>query len=366
MKILHRYIGKSLLLTIFATLMVMVGVLCLGNLLKIADLIAKGVAPILLAKFIWFLIIKMMQYALPMAILTGTLLVFGRLSSDNEITAMRASGIGLFSITYPILLLGILLTVLALYLNTTIIPINTFAMRNMRYEFTPKDPSAFLEPGRSTKFPGYDISIQSKVDGVFKKVVIHQHGKKHLIRTIIAERASFISSDDDRSFILRLEAGTMEEYDWKNPQISTHTTFDELNYPLDRQAMYDQHKNVRKRLYDMTTSELLRHRRELLSQGAPPSEICEITTEFQARLSMGVACLAFVLISIPLAIQAHRGSKSIGMAMSLVLLFFFYAFILYAEGTEDSPGQYPYLVVWLPNILYAGLGLFLMAKYTRI
>ena len=65
MKILHRYIGKSLLLTIFTTVLIMIGVLCMGNLLKIADLIAKGVDPLLLGKFIWFLIVKMMQYALP-------------------------------------------------------------------------------------------------------------------------------------------------------------------------------------------------------------------------------------------------------------------------------------------------------------
>jgi len=366
MKILHRYIGKSLLLTIFTTVLIMIGVLCMGNLLKIADLIAKGVNPLLLGKFIWFLIVKMMQYALPMAIATSTLLVFGRLSADNEITAMRASGIGLTGIIYPIIFLGVFLTILSLYLNAIVIPINTFAMRKMRYEFSLKDPALLLEPGRSISFPGYDISIQGKKDGLLQTVLINQHEKDKLTRTIIAESASFFTSDKEKKFILKLKNGTLEEYSSKNPQISTHTTFKELDYPLDLKAMYRDRDNIKKRLYDMTLPELIRHRRTLRKQGAPPSEICEITTELQERLSMGIACMAFVLVAIPLAIQAHRGSKSIGMAMSLGLLFFFYIFILYAEGVADSPGRYPYVVVWVPNVLYAVLGLSLMTRYTRI
>ena len=366
MKILHRYVGKSILLTIFSTVLVMIGVLCMGNLLKIADLIAKGVEPLLLGKFVWFLVIKMMQYALPMAILTGTLLVFGRLSADNEITAMRASGIGLMSIVYPVVLLGIMLTMLSLYLNTTVIPINTFAMRKLKYEFGLKDPSLLLEPGKSIRFADYDISIQGKDGGIFKTVLINQYEEQRLVRTIIAESATFINSPKGKDFILSLKNGTLEEYNNKNSQISTHTTFHELNYSLDMKAMYADRDNIRKRLYDMTFPELIRHRRTLLKWSAPASEICEVTTELQESLSMGIACLAFVLVAIPLAIQAHRGSKSIGMAMSLVLLFFFYIFILYAEGVADQPGRYPYLVVWLPNLIYAGLGTFLIAKFTRI
>ena len=366
MKILHRYIGKSILLTIFSTVLVMIGVLCMGNLLKIADLITKGVDPFLLAKFVWLLIIKMMQYALPMAILTGTLLVFGRLSADNELTAMRASGIGLPMLTYPVFVLGFLLSILSLYLNTTVIPINTFAMRKLRYEFSLKDPSLLLEPGKSVKLLDYDISVQGKKGNLLKSILINQYEKNQLTRTVVAESASFISLDEDKGFILKLKNGTLEEYDRKNPQISTHTTFNELEYSLDLKAMYNEHKNVQKRLCEMTAPELIKERRILLREGAPAEEISEVNTEFQERLSLGVACLVFVFIGIPMAIQTHRGSKSIGMAMSLVLLFFFYIFILYAEGVADCPGRYPHLVVWLPNVLYAGLGIFLITKYTQI
>ena len=89
MKILQLYIGKSIIGTFLITLLVLTGILCLGNLLKVADLILKGMDPLLVLKFFGFLIIGLLKYAIPMAILTATILVFGRLSADNEITGIE-------------------------------------------------------------------------------------------------------------------------------------------------------------------------------------------------------------------------------------------------------------------------------------
>ncbi|MDP8237303.1 MAG: LptF/LptG family permease, partial [Candidatus Erginobacter occultus] len=119
MKIIHRYILFSVTGTFLATLLVLTGILCLGNLLKVADLILRGMDPALILRFFGFLVISLLEYAIPMAILTSTILVFGRLSADNEITGMRACGIGLKRIIEPVILLGFLLTLLCLYLQTT-------------------------------------------------------------------------------------------------------------------------------------------------------------------------------------------------------------------------------------------------------
>jgi len=95
-------------------------------------------------------------------------------------------------------------------------------------------------------------------------------------------------------------------------------------------------------------------------------EISNFTTELHKRLSLAVACLSLIFISIPLAIKAHRSEKTIGMALSLALIFFFYIFIAYADAVADNYKTYPYLIVWIPNILFIGFGTLWMVKFSRI
>lgn len=367
MKILHKYIGKSLLVTFIVTLLVMIGILCLGNLLKIADLIVKGLDAGLLFKFFFFLIISLLQYAIPMAILTATLLVFGRLSADNEITGMRAGGIGLATITAPVFFLAALLTFFCLYLHNTAIPNYNFAIRKLKTQIGLQDPEFLLEPGERVKLPGYEIYVKEKKDGVYHQVLIHQYEEERRISAIFAERASITREPGQEGFTLKLYEGTLDEYDKKNPQISTHTTFGELDYPINLKALYEKPGKISKRTKDMTRPELRQARRQLvLLNRTARSKVSKMTTELHMRLSLSLACLSFVIISIPLAIKAHRSEKSIGMALSLVLIFIFYIFIAYAKAVAEYPERYPQFIIWIPNILYGGLGMFWIAKFTRI
>ena len=104
------------------------------------------------------------------------------------------------------------------------------------------------------------------------------------------------------------------------------------------------------------TEETLQHR----------EKISLYTTEFQKRLSLSAACLSMIFISIPLAIQSRRGEKTIGMALSLALIFVFYIFVAYADAIGGEPEKFPYLIVWLPNLLFTVVGGFWMIKFTRI
>ncbi len=479
MGIIQRYIGRSLLGTFLITLSVLTGILCLGNLLKIADLILKGMDPILIMRFFGFLLIGLLEFAIPISILTTSILVFGRLSADNEITGMRASGIGLLHITTPVFILGFLLTLICLYLQNTVIPTYGFATRKLKAEIGIKDPDALLQPGVIIEFPGYTINFDHKENGFLYKVQINQYKDKELASTIFARSAEIELDKESEGFTLKLHDGTVEEItDPQNPQIRTTTTFGVFLYPISLQALYEKSRitDDEKRIKDMTRSELLKTRKEYVAQraenqrqqaaigkeieetarqdrlllvkaedfirelsarffreqylsgGEAPSivrerlliagsesipaqteltrnktaeewdslleriaatdqeldglrrkregllaeeeeirsEISAYTTEVHKRLSLSVACLSLIFISVPLAIKAHRSEKTIGMAISLALTFIYYIFIAYAEAVADDYRLFPYLVVWVPNILFIVFGTLWTMKFTRI
>ena len=373
MKILQRYIGKSIIGTFLITILVLTGILCLGNLLKVADLILKGMDPMLVLKFFGFLIIGLLEYAIPMAILTATILVFGRLSADNEITGMRACGVGLIHIAMPVFLVGFVMMLIGLYLQNTVIPNYGFAIRKLRSQIGLLAPDALLQPGEIISFPGYTINFDRKEDGILYKIQINQYDKDDLSSSIFAKHASMEFDKNREGFTLKLYDGTVEEIPDKDaPQIRTTTAFGEFNYPISLKELYDKNKftDKDKRKKDMTRFELIKCREDLLLatdiSDEDYGEISEFTTEIHKRLSLAAACLSLVFISIPLAIKSHRSEKTIGMALSLALIFFYYIFIAYADAIASEYTLYPHLIVWVPNILFVTIGTFWMAKVIRI
>lgn len=477
LKIIHRYILFSVSGTFLVTLLVLTGILCLGNLLKVADLILRGMNPILILKFFGFLIISLLEYAIPMGLLTSAILVFGRLSADNEITGMRACGIGLKEIITPVILLALVMTLVCLYLQNTAIPNYKFASRKMKAEIGLLDPDTLLQPGETISLAGYTINFDHKKDDFLHRIQINQYDQGDLVRIIFARKAEITLDQEKESLNLKLIDGTAEEIiNRDKPLVRATSTFGVLNYPISLEELIASSHvaDEDKREKDRTSGDLLSRRRdfiaktvplarelettqqrlrcleeirqtqeeaarrELVATGSllsptfaalnvsrdhpwfpqgifsrnnttlkekinPPQrqffnsrtgqlamttadltqeqnhrdrltenaawlrkEISLYTTEFQKRLSLSAACLSMIFISIPLAIRAQRGEKTIGMALSLALIFFFYIFVAYADAVGGSPEKFPYLIVWLPNLLFTGFGVLWLLVFTRI
>src|SRR5712671_691367 len=149
MKILAKYITRQTLVTLMMTIGVFTFVLMLARILRqLSDmLVNRAVGVDVIAKFILLVMPAVLSFSLPMAMLATALLVFGRMSADNEITAMRASGIGLGHVAAPVILLATLTGLLCLYINTTLSPHCRFALRTIFVRLGTEKPMALLEEG---------------------------------------------------------------------------------------------------------------------------------------------------------------------------------------------------------------------------
>jgi len=135
LKTIRRYITLDFLITFAVALAILTFVMTIGVVFKATDLLGHGISWAMIFKYLASGMPATLTFSIPVAIVTSSLLVFGRLSADGEITAMRACGIGMWRIMAGPLALAMLLTLLCLYVNSDILPRSHFARRRMLSEF---------------------------------------------------------------------------------------------------------------------------------------------------------------------------------------------------------------------------------------
>jgi lipopolysaccharide export system permease protein len=90
--------------------------------------------------------------------------------------------------------------------------------------------------------------------------------------------------------------------------------------------------------------------------------VTRVMTEMSKRVSLSMACIAFAMIAIPLGVTAQRKETSVGFAISLALAFSYFFFVVIAEMLRDNSGAFPYLLLWIPNALFIGIGAWLLLR----
>ena len=336
-----------------------------------------GLDPVLFMKYFLFGIPYLLSFSIPMSILTATLLIFGRLSADNEITAMRACGIPIFRIFVPVLLLALALTLLCIIINDVIFAECHYAMRRIEHGIGKKDPAAFLEPGRTIDFfPGYDINIERKEGDKFHNVFITEYMEDEKRRFIKAKYGRVLPVDDDDMITLELYEGTMEEPDPDKERKWFIGNFGVYIVKLSAEEDIKKTEAVYRKYKDRTIGDLLGLAREYDSWTKIPGAteetkhearkmIAQVLTETQKRLSLAFSCMAFVVIGLPLAIKTQRTEKSIGVALSLALVAFYQGLIIFAKAIDKDYSLHPHLFMWLPNVILIAIGIYLIHRLSR-
>ena len=383
-KTLHIYLTRQILGSLVLTVLVFTFVLLIGNILKdiLSFLMSGQVSFGSIVTAVGLLVPFALVFALPMGMLTATLLVFGRFSADQELTAVRASGISLVSLISPILLLSLVLCGVSALINLDVGPRCRVAFTTMRLNLTAKLSAALLPEGRFiTDRPGFIFYIGKNRDGNLEDIMILMlESETNLQRTVLAPRGKMVV--DGASKKLRLTLFDAKSIEMNGDRLS----FQEV--PIDMDLEPPQKAALKPKIDDMTFTQLWGELRDLERRvrfpvslkNLTPEQIQERRRQFEQQrndlitpivfqihrqVSFSFACFGFTLLGIPLGIRVHRRETNVGIAIALVLVALYYSFVLLGQALQHRPECLPYLIVWVPNFLFQVVGAVLLWRANR-
>ncbi|MCI0531771.1 MAG: LptF/LptG family permease [candidate division Zixibacteria bacterium] len=425
MKILSGYILKEHTGPFFFGLAVIIFVLVMDFILEILNLIiTRGLDILTVLQMFALNMAWMLALAIPMAVLVATLMAFGRMSADNEITALRAGGVSLYKIVTPVVIGSILLGIGLVFFNNLVLPDANHRARLLMTEIHQKRPTLNLKENVFINdLPGYNILIR-KVDprsSRIEDVRIYDQKNRVLPRTIIAKRGNVEFSTDGGTLILELFDGEVHEPDEKDPTLYRRVAFDKQvlfigdvspkltrtddDFRTDREMSVRQMKkevadlekqltpqkeqiqkleariadtpdlSLKKSIKEFTASERTEfHRlqswRRQIDQARQMylgnrKRIDAYQVEIYKKYSIPAACLVFVLVGAPLGIMARRGGLVMGLGLSLGFFVLYWAFLIAGEELADRQLITPFWAMWSADILVGATGLYLLIRTAR-
>ena len=362
-RILDRYIFVEMLPTFFLSMAVLLFVLLLEKLFRLADLVvSKGATLASTAEVLAYVVPGFLVIAIPMSLTVASLTAFARLSSDSEITAMKASRISLYSMIRPVFLFALLAFLFTAFTSLILVPGANSALKTRLFALVKSRALIGIEPGIfSNSFEGMVVYVDKMdSDNNLEGVFISDERSAREPYAIVARSGKLIADQQAMNVTLAMDIGTI----LTQPRVGQSYSlmgFDKARLNLDISNSL-QKNSPGKSVDDFDSFELLNEIKRLRNEGKPSYTY---ETELHKRLSIPFACIILGLIGAPLGIRRSRSGKSAGVAIAL-LIFLVYFIILSGATNLAETGTFPaYLAFWIPNVLMTLAALLFIIKRGR-
>jgi len=378
MNLLQRHIFKSVMFSCLAAVGLFGFVLVVGNAVKdlLGYLIARQLPPELFLKLMLLLPPFVLSYALPIGVLTGVLLVLGRMSAEHEITAMRAAGLGLLWIARPVLLFAVLGVLAGVAINFEFMPWARVAYHVELGNAVSLNPLSFIVPRTFIReFPGKVLYVgEKKGQGVKDFWLWELDGQGRVKNSIRAESGSFDFDERTSELILSLNHLQVESRDPKNPE----------DFTMLRPSLSSEHTSVRlpleglfgkntfhRKLQWYTYPELAAEQRRLAQPVAPADapqralDRMRLQIVIQDKLTTAFAVFSFALIGVPLGLKVSRRETSANLGLAVALALGYYFLTVVVGWMDRHPNLRPDLLMWMPNLIFLAVGVWLFWRVDR-
>ena len=359
LKIINRYIFKEISSSFIIILFILTFVLLMGKILQIMDLVInKGISIFAIVKLIFFLLPSLLLFTIPIALLIAILIAMGRFSADNEITALKTSGISLMQIYYPVAIASLITFIITIIISYFLVPQSNFATKRLLFTIAQQNANIGIkEKVFNADFKGFLFyadripANKNYMEGIIvsdNRIIGEQN-------TILAKKAFLVSDPESMTVKLKLENGSIHTVssDLKNYRKIDFNSYD-IN--LDLSTALANLNESSKSSTEMTMTELLE---KMKKPGMDKAAILELAIEVHKKFSIPLSCIFFGLLALPLGIKSHRSIKSRGFAVGIIVVSLYYLLRIGGEALVETGHLSPEIGVWTPNFIFALLGIYI-------
>ncbi|MFZ1282320.1 MAG: LptF/LptG family permease [Ignavibacteriaceae bacterium] len=427
--ILFRYILKAHFFPFIFSLITLIFIFLLQFLMKFADrLVGKGLDSWVIVKLVVYNLSWMVVLVVPMASLVATLMAFGNLSQNNEVTIMKSSGISLYKMMFAPFLASIVVAYLLFQFNNDVLPDANHQAKILMSDISNTKPTLSLEPGFfSQEVDNYAILVRTidQNSNWLYQITLYDYSNSAKVNVVTADSGKIYFSKDQTKLIMDLYNGEIHESDVQNTTMYRKLEFekhlitmngdqfslqqsnsvsrgerelsvtdmqiitDSLRKQLSKNQLSLQKetdiiffndtttiKNVENRLgknpqliYMRAVDKLRSNKSIILSNfnrvEADYRNIEKYEVEIYKKYALPVACIVFVLIGAPLGIMVRKGGFGVAAGISLFFFLIYWAFLIGGEKLAERGYFSPFIGMWAANIVLGITGILLTIKTNK-
>ncbi|MFH2034027.1 MAG: LptF/LptG family permease [Candidatus Margulisiibacteriota bacterium] len=355
-KIIDRYIFKELLDPFLFGLISFSLILSASMVLfeLVRAVVISGMPLITALKVFLYRLPGVAVYIFPMATLLAALLGFSRLSKDSEIIAFKAGGVSLFRLMVPVIVLGLMISVVTFYFYEIVVPESNRAAKNLLIMTTAESGPKIEE---NVFIPEFD-------NGVLQRVLYARNIKGDEMQGVIVQEF-----DDGRLSQIINAAGARwlkEQNSWlfKNGTIYLLNPDGEYRHlvKFDEQILAIKFTPADFFTGDISPEEMniSQLKKFIESKEKMGAKTTDLNIQLNLKIAIPFASLVFALLGAPLGLSPRRSASSIGLGVSILVIFVYYVLMFISMAFGEMQLLSPPAAAWMPNVLTGGIGVYII------
>ena len=360
--LINRYIFKEFVSPFTVNVLFFTFIFLMAELIQITNWIVNyNISLSIILRMIFYQTPYFLIFVIPLSIMITVLLTFLRLSSENEILAIKSGGISLYALLTPVFAFCLVGSALTIFMTLYGQSWGRSALKELTYEVVSANIDIGLkERTFNDSFSGVTIYV-NEIDLRNKNLVdvfIEDNRQPDKVNTVIAPTGKIFNDPRNAVAHLKLFNGSILQTNLKKKTAhSIH--FDTYDISLETKRSHGKKKKKPKRPKEMTIGELSRYVRD---SHIEDQKYFNALLELHRRFSIPFGCFALGLLAVPLGVQAKSAKRSFGLVLGLVFFLFYYLLMSLGKVYGET-GAYPPLIgMWLPNVVIGGVGVYFLIR----
>jgi len=327
----------------------------------------KGLDFYIIIEFFFVNLAWILTLAVPMAVLIAVLMAFGRMSSENEITALKASGVSIFQLLKPTIMFGIIIGLILFWFNDQMLPKFNHRARLLKTDIARKMPTMNIQEGVFIFDVPNIVLKAAKVNNETSRlvdVVIFDESDRKYITSILAEEGELAFSYEDEKFLLTLYDGSIHRMERRDESSYQETRFETAIFRFDvPNLLLERRESSYRGDRELTSAEMMAKVKEMKAADPPnQSRINVYLVEINKKFSIPAACIVFTLIGVPLGIMFRAGGLGVSGGVSVFFFLLYWICLIGGEDLADNNTIPPWLGMWSANIIITGLAVLFITR----